>query len=74
MASAVGVRVRDVTSPPIVVEHRKELSYLLCQAAEIEQLAMGQYLYAAFSLRTEVGPGLTGEQLEAVERWRRVLL
>ena len=59
---------------PIVVEHRKELSYLLCQAAEIEHLAMGQYLYAAFSLRTEVGPGLTAEQLDAVERWRKVLL
>jgi hypothetical protein len=60
--------------PPIVVEHRKELSYLLCQAAEIEHLAMGQYLYAAFSLRTEVGPGLTPDQSEAVERWRAVLL
>ncbi len=63
-----------VTSAPIVVEHRKELSYLLCQAAEIEHLAMGQYLYAAFSLRTHAGPGLTVRQLEAVERWRRVLL
>ncbi|HQR79305.1 MAG TPA: ferritin-like protein [Actinomycetota bacterium] len=63
-----------MTDPAIVVEHRKELSYLLCQAAEIEHLAMGQYLYAAFSLRTEVGPGLTAEQLEVVERWRRVLL
>ena len=59
--------------PAIVVEHRKELSYLLCQAAEIEHLAMCQYLYAAFSLRTEPGPGLTVEQLEAVERWRREL-
>ena len=63
-----------MTSPRIVVEHRKELSYLLCQAAEIEHLAMGQYLYTAFSLRSEVGPGMTAEQLEAVERWRRVLL
>ena len=60
--------------PRIVVEHRKELAYLLCQAAEIEHLAMGQYLYAAFSLRTEVGPGLNAEQHEAVERWRSVLL
>jgi CDGSH-type Zn-finger protein len=58
----------------IVVGHRKELSYLLCQAAEIEQMAMCQYLYAAFSLRTEVGPGLTVAQLEAVDRWRRVIL
>jgi len=61
-------------APPIVVEHRKELSYLLCQAAEIEHLAMGQYLYAAFSLRTEAGPGLALEQLDAVERWRAALL
>ena len=58
----------------IVVEHRKELSYLLCQAAEIEHMAMCQYLYAAFSLRTAVGPGLTSTQLEAVERWRRTIL
>lgn len=63
-----------MTPAPIVVEHRKELSYLLCQAAEIEHLAMGQYLYAAFSLRTDVGPGMTAHQSEAVERWRRVLL
>jgi hypothetical protein len=54
----------------IVVEHRKELSYLLCQAAEIEHLAMCQYLYAAFSLRTTPGPGLAVEQVDAVERWR----
>lgn len=60
--------------PSIVVEHRKELSYLLCQAAEIEHLAMCQYLYAAFSLRTETGPGLTEDQLATVERWRRVIL
>ncbi|HUP85677.1 MAG TPA: ferritin-like protein [Acidimicrobiales bacterium] len=59
--------------PTIVVEHRKELSYLLCQAAEIEHLAMCQYLYAAFSLRSRPGPGLTVEQLEPVERWRTEL-
>ncbi|HUP86416.1 MAG TPA: ferritin-like domain-containing protein [Acidimicrobiales bacterium] len=60
-------------SPKIVVAHRKELSYLLCQAAEIEHMAMCQYLYAAFSLRTEPGPGLTAAQLERVERWRKVI-
>lgn len=63
-----------MTTTPIVVTHRKELSYLLCQAAEIEHLAMGQYLYAAFSLRSTPGPGLAPEQLGAVERWRQVLL
>lgn len=59
---------------PIVVESRKELAYLLCVAAEIEHALMTQYLYAAFSLRETPGPGLTPEQLEAVERWRKVIL
>ena len=43
----------------IVVERRKELTYLLCQAAEVEHSLMAQYLFAAFSLRSEPGPGLT---------------
>jgi hypothetical protein len=58
----------------IVVEHRKELTYLLCQAAELEHSLMAQYLFAAFSLRSEPAPGLTEAQLEAVERWRSVIL
>lgn len=60
--------------PKIVVEHRKELSYLLCQAAEIEHMAMCQYLYAAFSLKTAPGPGLGADQVEMVERWRSEIL
>jgi len=47
----------------IVVEHRKELTYLVSQAAELEHSLMAQYLFAAFSLRTEPGPGLTAAQL-----------
>jgi hypothetical protein len=62
------------SEPAIVVERRKELTYLLCQAAELEHGVMCQYLYAAFSLRTAPGPGLREDQLEAVERWRGVLL
>ncbi len=62
------------TEAPIVIENRKELTYLLCQAAELEHGLMCEYLYAAFSLKQEVGPGVTPEQLEAVERWRAVLL
>ncbi len=58
----------------IVIENRKELTYLLCEAAEIEHAVMVEYLYAAFSLRQEPGPGLTEQQLEAVNRWRHVLL
>jgi hypothetical protein len=57
----------------IVVEDRKELTYLLCQAAELEHGVMCEYLYAAFSLKSTAGPGLRADQLEAVERWRRVI-
>ena len=35
---------------------------------------MCTYLYAAFSLRTDVNDGLSVQQLEAVQRWRRVIL
>ncbi|MCU1451244.1 MAG: hypothetical protein JWP02_3414, partial [Acidimicrobiales bacterium] len=62
------------SDPEIVVEHRKELTYLLCQAAELEHALMAQYLFAAFSLRSSAGTGLTTGQLEAVERWRKVIL
>jgi Ferritin-like len=63
-----------VSEPVIVIERRKELTYLLCQAAELEHGLMCEYLYAAFSLRTTAGPGLRDEQLRVVERWRRELL
>src|SRR5215467_12171554 len=57
----------------IVVEDRKELTYLLSQAAELEHGLMCEYLYAAFSLRSSAGPGLRADQLEAVERWRTMI-
>src|SRR5215470_256444 len=60
--------------PAIVVEDRKELTYLLCQAAELEHALMCEYLYAAFSLKSTPDPGLPGGQLETVEGWREVLL
>jgi hypothetical protein len=59
--------------PAIVVERRKELTYLLCQAAELEHAVMCEYLYAAFSLKSTAGPGLRDDQLGAVEGWRVVL-
>lgn len=59
--------------PPIVVENRKALTYLLCEAAELEHGLMCEYLYAAFSLK-EDGQGLSPSHQEAVERWRSVLL
>jgi hypothetical protein len=34
---------------------------------------MCEYLYAAFSLKSTAGPGLRADQLDAVERWRKVI-
>jgi ferritin-like protein len=59
--------------PVIVVGDRKELTYLLCQAAELEHGLMCEYLYAAFSLKGTAGPGLRADQLAAVERWRGMI-
>jgi hypothetical protein len=60
--------------PPIVIENRKTLTYLLCEAAELEHGLMCEYLYAAFSLKTAPDDTLPAEHLETVERWRSVIL
>lgn len=62
------------TEPPIVIENRKTLSYLLCEAAELEHGLLCEYLYAAFSLKQEPDEGLPADRLDDVERWRSVLL
>jgi hypothetical protein len=63
-----------VSEPAIVVEDRKELTYLLSQAAELEHGLMCEYLYAAFSLKSTAGPGLREDQLATVESWRKMIL
>lgn len=59
--------------PPIVIENRKALTYLLCEAAELEHALMCEYLYAAFSLKTAPDETLPAEHLPTVERWRAVI-
>jgi hypothetical protein len=68
------LRDRVETEPFVVIERRKELTYLLCQAAELEHGIMCHYLYAAFSLKERPDAGLREEQLAAVARWRSELL
>jgi hypothetical protein len=60
--------------PPIVIENRKTLTYLLCEAAELEHSLMCEYLYAAFSLKTGPDDTLPAEHVETVERWRSSVL
>jgi CDGSH-type Zn-finger protein/truncated hemoglobin YjbI len=59
---------------PFVIEHREELIYMLCEAAEIEHGIMCQYLFAAFSLKQSRDEGLTEPELAAVHRWRSTIL
>jgi hypothetical protein len=63
-----------VDEPSIVIENRKTLSYLLCEAAELEHGLLCEYLYAAFSLKQEPDDALPLERMADVERWRSVLL
>jgi len=58
---------------PFVIEHREALIYMLCQAAELEHGIMCQYLFAAYSLKQSEDEGLSGDELQAVKRWRHVI-
>ena len=59
--------------PPIVIEHREQLIYLLRQAAELEHAILCGYLYTAFSLKQSEAEGLTAGQVDAVSRWGKVV-
>lgn len=61
-------------APTMVLQHREALVYTLGKAAQLEQLVMCQYLYAAFAMKDREDDGLSPEQLEATRRWRRELL
>jgi nitrite reductase/ring-hydroxylating ferredoxin subunit len=63
----------ELVEPQIVIENREELIVLLSEASELEHMLMLQYLFAAFSLKTDASEGLAEEQLEAVKRWERVI-
>src|SRR6266581_2344958 len=60
--------------PPLKVESREELVYLLGEACEIEHGLMCEYLYAQFSLKRAIGEGLTPEQLDRVQAWESTLI
>src|SRR5215218_2733882 len=57
------------TLPPLPVDSREQLVYLLTQAAELEQGILCEYLFALYSLRRDPGDGLDPEQLALVTRW-----
>lgn len=58
--------------PPIVIEHRDALIYMLTEAAELEHAICCQYLFAGYSLKQRADEGLTDRQLRSVEKWRQM--
>ena len=60
--------------PPIVIEHRDALIFLLNEAAELEHAIMCQYLFAAFSMKKSVDEGLTEQQVQQVLRWHKIVM
>ena len=62
----------SVAEPKVVVAHREDLWWLLAEACQLEHMIMCQYLFAEWTLK-DASDGVTGEQSEAIERWRGVL-
>ncbi len=60
--------------PQLNLPTREQLLFNLYEAAEFEHNLMCTYLYAAFSLRSGEGEGLSPKEAEAVGRWRKTLL
>src|SRR5947208_15790818 len=57
--------------PPIVIEDREELIFMLSEAAALEHMIMCEYLFAAFSLTRDVSEGVTAAQRAATTRQER---
>jgi Ferritin-like len=61
------------TRPPLPVDSREQLVYLLTQASELEQGILCEYLFALYSLKRDPGDGLGPEQHAQVARWGQTL-
>lgn len=56
------------------IESRIQLYSALAEASEIEHNLMCLYLYSMFSLKKSKEEGLSDKELEAVNRWKKVIL
>jgi hypothetical protein len=65
--------VPELREPPLRITDREQLIFVLCEAAELEHSLTCAYLFAAWSLRTEEGDGLSGAQSAAVRGWERAI-
>jgi Ferritin-like len=60
--------------PPLRVEHREELAWLLAQACELEHGLMCGYLFAQFTLKRSTDEGLSDQQLAKVAAWEAAIV
>src|SRR6266540_1901349 len=69
------LRPRPTTEPPLSVESREQLVYLLTQASELEQGVLCEYLFALYSLKRDPHDqdGLSAEQVAQITSWGRTL-
>jgi hypothetical protein len=63
-----------VVEPPLRVESREELVWLLVQACELEHRLMCEYLFAQFTLKRTQQEGLSAAQLAKVAAWEAVIV
>jgi len=64
----------QVSEPPLRVEGREELVYLLGEACELEHGLLCEYLYAQFSLKRRVAEGVTPDQLARIQAWETTII
>jgi len=74
MTTSGKAKGHPAAEPPLKVETREELCYLLGQACELEHGLMCEYLYAQFSLKRSPGDGLTPAQFARVQAWEATLI
>ncbi len=59
--------------PPVRIENRTQLVYLLSEAAELEHGISCCYLFAGFSLKSSTKEGVSDQQLQMIEDWRSTI-
>lgn len=59
--------------PYLHIESREQLIGALGEALEIEHSLMCCYLYAMFSLKKSEAEGVSAQELDVIDRWRRII-
>jgi hypothetical protein len=60
--------------PPLRIDTREELVYLLGEASELEHGLLCEYLYAQFSLKRSVEEGISPEELGRIQGWEKTII